>query len=114
MISFIDGPAEGQTLSLKRAPIFLRVVKEDLQSGKWDALDQLDDEPTAGEKIYAYINNEFKPGWVHLNRGHGRSGFYPIASYKFIDPQPADAEMRTTSAWAAWCVKNDPRPKEAK
>jgi hypothetical protein len=113
MTAFIDGPAKGQHLSLRRAPVFLRVVKEDLQSGKWDALDQLSDEPSAGEKLFAYVVSG-EVGWCHLNRGRGGSGFYPIASYKFIEPQPSDAEMRTTAAWHSWCVKNDPRIKEAK
>ena len=51
MTTFIDGPAKGQHLALKRAPRFLRVVVAD---GKWDALDQIEDEPRPGELVYAY------------------------------------------------------------
>jgi hypothetical protein len=47
MITFLDGPAKGQHLLLKRAPRFLRVTMtipsagpSELQVAKWDALDQ--------------------------------------------------------------------------
>lgn len=43
MSNFIDGPAKGVHLSLRRSPMFLRAVCE--PNGKWDALDQLTDTP---------------------------------------------------------------------
>jgi len=52
MTRFLDGPAEGVTLMLRRAPIYLRVVH---RGTEWDALDALDDRPTPDETIYVYV-----------------------------------------------------------
>jgi len=101
MTTFQDGPAKGQHLMLRRCARFLRVVEA---NGKWDALDQLHDEPRPEETLYAYeIVGE--PGMMHLNAGRGRGGCYPIATYRLVANQPTDADMRTTEAWHAWCVK---------
>jgi hypothetical protein len=53
MIHFLDGPATGQLLMLRRAPRYLRVTKS--PRGVWDALDRLDDTPTAEEQVYVYV-----------------------------------------------------------
>jgi hypothetical protein len=102
MTTFQDGPAKGQTLLLKRAPRFLRVVE---WHGKWDALDQLEDEPRPDEKIYAYeiIGETYM---MHLNRGRDGGGFYAGATYKQFLPQPDDATMRDTNSWVKWCHEN--------
>lgn len=108
MTTFQDGPAKGQHLMLKRAARFLRVVES---SGKWDALDRLDDEPRPDEKIYAY-EIVSKPGMCHINAGKGQGGFYPLATYKFVTNQPTDAEMRAYESWLKWCEqqhKSNPR-----
>lgn len=100
MTSFKDGPAQGQSLMLKRAPIYLRVVQDG--DGMWDGLDQPSDEPAATEKVFAYkITGQ--PGHCHINMGRGRGGFYPIAEYAICPDQPTDAEMRSYCQWAAWC-----------
>ena len=99
MTTFEDGPAKGQHLMLQRAPRFLRVVEA---HGKWDALDLPTDTPNPEEKLYAYQVGSYL-GMCHLNRGRGRGGFYPIASYRYVNAQPADGEMRTSEAWARWC-----------
>jgi|ERR1051325_882218 hypothetical protein len=108
MTSFEDGPAKGQHLMLKRAARFLRVVEAD---GKWDALDQPDDRPRPKEKLYAYEITA-RPGWCHLNCGRrgGGSGFYPIATYRLVKTQPADAEMRSAEAWSRWCESQPANP----
>lgn len=99
MTSFKDGPAKGQRLMLKRAVTFLRVVE--LQ-GKWDALDQLTDEPEDNENVYAYkITGQ--PGHCHINMGRGRGGFYPIAEYAMCPEQPPDSVMRSRKEWGEWC-----------
>ena len=97
MTSFEDGPAKGQHLALKRAPRFLRVVRE---GAVWDALDQLTDQPKPNETLYAYeiVGQPFS---VHINRAGGRGGFYMGGSYKLVEPQPSDAEMRLN--WPTWC-----------
>jgi len=102
MTKFLDGPAAGQTLMLHRAPIFLRVVE---QAGEFDALDQLEDEPRPGEKLYAYRRTG-DAGYAFIDFGgksKKASGCYPIASYSFIEPQPTQAEMSMYPTWAEWC-----------
>ena len=101
MTTFQDGPAKGQSLMLSRAVMFLRVVE---LAGKFDALDQPDDKPAGGEKIYAY-EIASTPRMCHIRASGGRGGFYPIVEYRFIQEQPADADMRTTERWRAWVMQ---------
>ncbi len=99
MTRFEDGPAEGQVLSLRRAPKYLRVVE---CRGAWDALDQMDDVPQPRETLYAYeVVGE--PGMCHI-RGAKISGFYALATYRFIAEQPDEAVMRDWVAWRRWCL----------
>ncbi len=102
MTTFIDGPAKGQTLMLKRALMFLRVVNE---GKKWDALDQPGDVPELSESLHAYQLTE-RPLMAHLNMGRGRGGFYPLSSYKLVQVQPTDAVMRDQAKWRQWCEEN--------
>ena len=102
MTKFIDGPAHGVTLQLKRAPRFLRVVFSTNPKEPWDALDQLEDTPTIHEMLYAY-EVEGEVGRYHILRRPTGSGWYMIANYRFIPEQPADEEMRETDAWRQWC-----------
>lgn len=101
MTTFQDGPAKGQRLMLRRAAHYLRVVES---GGKFDALDQPDDQPEAGERLFAYeIVGE--PSMCHIRASGGRGGSYPIATYRLVADQPADADMRTTQAWHSWCAR---------
>lgn len=98
MTTFHDGPAHGKILGLRRAPRFLRVVIK--PNGEIDALDQLDDTPERLETIHAY--EVFgQVGGMHVRASKG-GGFYTIAEYRHVHPQPTDAEMRTTAAWHTW------------
>lgn len=103
MSKFHDGPANGQTLLLGRAPRFLRVVET---AGKFDALDQLTDEPTEQEAIHVYeIQTEPIVAFVDgtdpvTGRRFGRR--VEIADYAWMPDQPADHDVRTTEAWQAW------------
>lgn len=104
MIRFLDGPAEGQVLWLRRIPmpLFLRVVQS--EAGTWDALDQLDDKPEPDEAIYVYILSG-PQGSMHLCvRGKDRraGGWHPTAEYRMHEEQPPDATKRDTAAWQAW------------
>jgi hypothetical protein len=101
MTRFLDGPAVGTTLLLKRAPLFLRAVQD--QAGTWDALDQLTDEPRADERIVVYRMVE-GPTVVHINRGRNGSGFYRGGGYLLVDPQPSDDVVRKTQLWRWWCA----------
>jgi hypothetical protein len=105
MTRFEDGPAKGQVLTLRRAAIFLRVVRD--ENGAWDALDQLDDTAKPDETLFAYqcvgnIGSAFIDGKDPVT---GRRMGYRamIASYRFVPDQPTDAEMRSTFGWQKWC-----------
>jgi hypothetical protein len=101
VIGFEDGPAQGETLFLHRAPRFLRVVI-DRDSGKVDALDQLDDTPAPAEAVHVY-EIEGSAGWVHLNMGGSRrgTGFYASATYRHR-PDVDGEQVRDNAAWQAW------------
>lgn len=106
MTKFLDGPAKDVSLSLRRAPLFLRVTRN--TKGVWDALDQLADGPEPGETVYAYQLIS-KPISFHLCvRGKNRAagGWYQAGEYKFVSDQPTETEMMDTSAWRAWCELN--------
>lgn len=104
MIEFLDGPAAGQSLPLRRAPKLLRVVRS--RSGEWDALDQLEDEPKLSEQIFVYRRRDDLPiSRYHLlcgRRAKRATGWYWRASYSVIDPQPGEHDIRVTAAWRAW------------
>lgn len=101
MTNFLDGPAMGQVLLLRRSPLFLRVVQA--QGGEWDALDQLDDTPKPREKLFVYrlVKTE---GRIHICRRGGRGGMYSRALYTLHDTQPADETLRLTRMWRDWCA----------
>lgn len=99
MTKFIDGPAAGQTLMLKRTPKLLRVTQV---GAKFDALNELEDVARQEEKLYCYVLSEYL-GMAHINRSGGRGGFYPIAEYKLREQQPSEFQMYSNEAWARWC-----------
>jgi hypothetical protein len=97
MTTFIDGPAKGEVLHLKRAPKFLRVTQNGLV---FDGLDQLGDEPEETELIYVYQICEPVAGMITTTRG-----VFPIARYRHVQPQPEDHQVRLTHCWRAWTEK---------
>ncbi len=105
MISFRNGPASGQILTLHRAPFLLRVTQE----GKsFDALDQLEDEPRAEEALHAYVLEDGPTAAFVRCSKPGRSGLVLIAAYRVVPTQPRDKDMRTRAAWVAWCEAHAP------
>lgn len=104
MTRFQDGPAKGQVLMLKRAAIFIRVTEAD---GKFDALDQPEDQPYPGEKLYAYTLVS-RPIFAFID-GPKYRGRYVIAEYRYCDPQPVDDIMRSNLHWDHWCHHQGPR-----
>lgn len=103
MIKFADGPAEGVTLMLRRAPFFLRVVQN--PKDEWDALDQLDDAPLPSDRIVVYAKVK-DGGNVHvLVRGKNRKacGWYAVADYAVWHLQPGDKTLRDKALWQSWC-----------
>jgi hypothetical protein len=105
MTRFINGPAHGQNLMLRRAPVFLRVTDD---GTKFDALDQHDDNPEPNERIYCYVMTQYLGGTHLLIRGKNRAagGFYASAEYTFIEEQPTDEEMRDNARWRRWTEEN--------
>ena len=113
MTTFIDGPAQGTTLFLRRAPHYLRVVQGPdgpTQAGTIDALDQLDDTPAANERIAVY-EMVSGPTHVHINR-RGRHGcaWYRGGAYRLVAAQPADRIVRDTACWRAWVSEQIGKP----
>lgn len=105
MVRFLDGPADGQALDLRRAPVVLRVVR-DRRTGAWDALDQLTDQPKPTEEIFVYRLAE-EPTYMHLKCARrSQSGFRCMANYRHWPQQPADDQLRTDSAFNRWCLDN--------
>jgi hypothetical protein len=104
MLKFIDGPAAGVSLMLRRAPVLLRVTCN--AAGKWDGLDQPQDEAEAVEQIYVYQLVE-KPAPYHLCiRGKNRrdGGWYWSGTYRFLpDHQPEHRTLCNNAWWGRWC-----------
>lgn len=108
MIRFIDGPAAGQVLTLKRLPLMLRVVQDSL-TGKWDALDQLADVPNPSERIYVYRSwGEPSVAFVdYRGKGGRREGCRVLMGvYRFWPEQPTEEVLRSNPDWQAWCEAN--------
>lgn len=95
MTGFHGGPADGRSLSCRRAPIFLRVVIG--PRGKLDALDQLLDEPRKTETIHVYRKRDGSGGHVCVRPG----GCFEMGEYDYL-PDVVGEEMRETSVWRAW------------
>ena len=101
-VRFLDGPAAGAALSLRRAPIFLRVVI-DRRTKAVDALDQLSDTPEPTEAIYVYRRSAYVGSAIVCSRGRGggcRSE--QVAEYSLHPEQPEDAVMRDEKRWGEW------------
>lgn len=108
---FHDGPAKNVTLNLGRTPLLLRVTRSRTKK-TWDACNELEDEPFEDEEIFAYLLVD-GPTRAFVRRSGGGGGLVVIAAYRFLEPQPADADMRSNDAWRTWCSANDPRKKGA-
>lgn len=105
MLAFLDGPANGQTLSPRRAPMMLRVVE---CRGQFDCLDQLADVAKKDERIHVYVMVG-EVGWMHIlcrGRNKAASGNYPNGHYRYLPEQPPDAVSRDNAAWAKWVMEN--------
>jgi hypothetical protein len=113
VIRFGDGPAVGELLALKRAPLYLRAVFNG-QTSKWDALDQLADVP-GPEELLVVAYRRVGPArgcmvdWTVKGRKVG--GRFASANYEVVAEQPDAATLRETDRWRAWCweqVKANP------
>lgn len=116
MSRFLDGPAAGFEPDLRRAPMYVRVVGTlgehgmgcgpTCDRGHWklDVLDQLDDEPREGERIFVY---EAVPsaagaaGVVFACRGGKGGGRYEYRDYRHRDDVDGE-QFRDNETWRAW------------
>jgi hypothetical protein len=99
---FLDGPAAGRSLDLRRAPFLLRVVV-DRATGAVDALDQLVDEPGDGEDVHVYVLAA-PPQRAHVcYRGSKKrqSGWWEFGIYRHLADVDGE-ELRETDTWRAW------------
>lgn len=116
MTHFLDGPAKGQALMLRRAVMLLRVTRKRFalethpephqKADQFDALDAPEDTPTQSEEVFVYVNTGASNGTCHMRFGGNqkhRSGFYAMAEYRLYDVQPDDEIMRDNDKWRAWC-----------
>ena len=99
MSTFVDGPAAGRTLALQRAPIYLRLVYG--LDGKWDALDQVDDQPDPGETVHVYRRTKYT-GKALVRLG-GRLGcvWMHLADYRWMAEIDGET-LRDNPTWQAW------------
>ena len=108
MTTFEDGPAAGQTLMLRRSPLFLRVVTDPKHKDRFDALDQIDDKPEEFENLTAYVRIG-RVGYAFVDfsgKEKHKSGRYTYATYVVVpaSDQPEDNVMRDNFLWQAWCL----------
>jgi hypothetical protein len=104
MVRFLDGPAGGQMLMLRRAPIYLRVTFDGVWR-KWDACDQVDDIVSAGETVWVYKRLGAASvaflDWVE--RGRRRGGRFAFGTYQLVVDAPDEETVRDNERWQAWC-----------
>ena len=62
------------------------------------------------EELFCYAQTKFRGNYHISCRGQNRaaSGFYPMATYHYVEFQPSDTEMRYNEFWAKWCEDNAP------
>ena len=107
-VRFLDGPAAGRSLGLRRVPLFLRVTI-DRRSGRVDALDQLDDVPMPGEAVHVYQGDRetlmaLPQDWIICVRTADGMGRAATGSGDYRHRPDVDGEqLRDTGAWRAWC-----------
>lgn len=106
--TFLDGPAQGVTLRLARAPMVLRVVQA--SDGEIDALDMRDDTPRPHERVYLYILAK-APGGVCFWDGRDKAGRRvggrcQAGVYRLCSMQPPEATSRERESFEAWVHGN--------
>lgn len=103
MVEFIDGPAKGAKLNLRRTPKFLRVVID--VTGNVDALDLKTDRAQNNEKVYAYraVDGSQQSGFLcGCGKPVGGCVLFCRAVYNICKEQPDDCIMRHRALWEQW------------
>lgn len=104
MSKFHGGPADGRSLTLRRAPVFLRVVID--ADGSVDALDQLDDFPASTEALHVYQKTSHPIVVFACRRSKGKGCSHSVdADYEYYANQPSrdECDIRHTKEWREWC-----------
>ena len=115
MLTLRDGPAKGAYMC-QRAPHFLRAVGN-IKTGKFDVLDQLNDEADAGEHIVDIYRRLGDVGQVHINTGSRKGGGYSVmAAYERVKEMiGVEIEhLRDTATWRQWCSEAQRNGKETR
>ena len=105
-IVYLDTGGGRVSLTLKRAPKYLRFVMRGTDYATLDALDQWDDQPRDGETVYAAVIAYSSD--VHLScrdkdgRRYGRRE--KTATYELVPEQPDQETLRDTARWQAWAI----------
>lgn len=102
MIRFLNGPAQGSSLSLQRVPYFLRVVID--PAGQVDALDQLEDTVRDGETAHVYHKVGDTGRVILCSRGKGCRSEW-TAEYRLYAEQPSQDVLRDNVAWHTWAME---------
>ena len=97
MMRLTDGPAEGQSFRISRAPLFVRIVEG---PGGWDILNMLDDRIQENERPYCYVWQDI-PTVAHFRQKTG-SGWRALGLYRLFEPQPRLEIMMDQDKWEAW------------
>src|ERR1035437_8636798 len=94
-LEVLDGPAKGKYFSIRRAPIYLRMVV-DRKTGAKAALDQLDDEPTPDELVSVYVQQSFA-GYTHVDLNIEKGDFrnYVNAIYQRVSKVDGESLRHT-------------------
>lgn len=117
MIRIVDGPAGGAELSLRRAPVYLRVVID--SAGRVDALDMLDDVPRDGETVHVYQGDRDTlralPDDVFVCAS-GRDGMRQVGGADGVyrhRPDVDGEQLRDTAVWRSWVIEEVARQAES-
>jgi hypothetical protein len=104
VIRLLDGPAAGSTLSLQRAPVYLRVVID--PAGKVDALDQLDDMPEDDEVVYVYTKDPAGSSGTLFACGRGGAGGHSQRGHYRHEAEVDGEAFRDNPDWQDWASNN--------
>lgn len=108
---FLDGPAAGLEITVRRAPTYLRVVAGGVKGTAWrgecwDVLDLPEDEPEAGERLYAYRIMPGTWGQVFVRPG----GEFQSGDYYLLEVSDELLEaFRVREQFRAWAVLDHAR-----
>jgi hypothetical protein len=107
MARFLDGPAEGVTLDLRRAPTYLRAVSRPggyvgsrLRQRPWDALDLPEDRRNPDEVVEVYKIVPGTWGQVFVRPG----GEYQYGDYRHVEVDALALGLDDRPRFLTWAV----------